>query len=1026
MRITDLHINGFGVFSEQNLSGFSSGVNVFLGNNEAGKSTCLSFLRYMLFGLPRKGKNISHHEPLRGGNHAGVLGLDTHKFGALRLERSFKPKRVGITGADGSQMDESALQALLGNVSRDLYTNVYGFSLTELQSKDALTGDAVRNALYGTVHGGGASYTDVMKHLSAKREVLYKKRGSVQPLNKHLKELEQLRKDMNASDDSVAAYLAVSQKISELEEALAERTAILRELGIEAGTVNVDIRLWSILTEYKEKKAALEDVQPLIEFPSEGISRFDSRNDSAQEKREQLSKLKSSIEIIKRDIEEKQAQVNIELVAQQDVVRALSDEKAVVAGKKSELEQLGLEQKTFERDLAETYEQLGSDWNTERVVAFDLSDNTRREVAQLEEQIDSAKQAATLAQNEASRLAGVLDDARRNVEQRTYEFEQNADVIRFSALGNEENSAPVDLQKNKEILRTVRTRLPMVLAAETGSSNSTIMMATSVGVVGAGIAALSQFVSTPPYTLYIGVTVLVLAIAGFVLASVQRKKKQEAQQQNILGIMNGAPLVFPQPAATEECLLQAEDLFEDMQRGLMACDALQEKLTLAQKQHDEALEQFEKGSRIDQEADEVLTTVNVQVEQWLLQRGLSSTLRVQHIPETLQLIKDAKSNISHLFDLKARKASVHGILEAFSKQQDALCAAAGIEPEYAFDRSIKRSATQDKLLRILTESQAAQAASKSLSEALHKDVESAKVLRDSLVKLEEEIHALFTAASATDEESFRKNHARYMQQQEIVSAFNALKASLTAASEDGDIEQLTARIGQQSEQELAVKASELSATIQEKEQEQEQLRQKLIQAKVEQEKLTSTEEQARQRTQSEELKEEANGLAKEWARFRIAEHLLSRARERFEREQQPEVVKQAGTFFKTITKGAYSGVFKPLGEENIFALAEDGTRREPEELSRGTVEQLYLSLRLGHILSHSGQNEPLPVIMDDIMVNFDPTRAASTAETIAELAAHNQVFLFTCHPQTVDLMQKHSENVGVYTVTNGLLDVVNG
>ncbi|WP_027361550.1 AAA family ATPase [Halodesulfovibrio aestuarii] len=1026
MRITDLYINGFGVFAEQKLSGFSSGVNVFLGNNEAGKSTCLSFLRYMLFGLPRKGKNISHYEPLRGGKHAGVLGLATQKFGALRLERSFKPKRVAITGGNGGQMDESALQALLGNVSRDLYTNVYGFSLTELQSKEALTGDAVRNALYGTVHGGGASYTDVMKHLSTKREALFKKGGKVLPLNKHIKDLEQLRKDMNACDDSVAAYLAVSQKISELEDELSERTVALRKLGIEAGTVNADIRLWGIFTEYKEKKAALEAVQPLVVFPQGGLHRFDSHNSSAQEKREQLAKVKAGIETTQREIEAKQALVNSELMMQQDVVRALSEEKAVMVGKQNELEQLGLEQKALQRDLAETFEQLGADWNAERVSAFDLSDNTRREVAQFEEQTGAAKQADTLAQNETARLAGVLEDARRNLEQYTYEFENNVDVKRFSALKGELNSASGDLQQSKDVLRAVRSRLPKVLASENASTITPFMVTAAFGVVGAGIVALPAFIPVSPYILYSGIAVIVLAIAGGVLTTMQRSKKISAQQHDVLELMSSAPLLFPQPEVTEECLLQAEDLFEDMQRGIMVCEALQEKLHLAQKQHDEAQKLFEEGSRNEQDAADILTRVNSKVKQWLTERGLSSGLRVQHIPETLQLIKDAKCNISQLSDLEARKTFVQGALEAFAKQQDALCAAACIEPEYAFDRTIKRSVTQDKLLRILTESQSAQIEILGLSDALRKDMESAKVLRDSVVKHEEEIHALFTAANAIDEESFRTKHAIYMQQQELLSAFNALNASLVAASDDGDISQLAARIGQQSEQELAIKASELAATIEEREKELEELRQELIQAKVEQEKLTSTEELALKRNQSEALKEEANGLAKEWARYRIAEHLLSRARERFEREQQPEVVKQAGIFFKTITKGAYSGVFKPLGEEDIFALAEDGTRRKPEELSRGTVEQLYLSLRLGHILSHSNQNEPLPVIMDDIMVNFDPIRAASTAETITELATHNQVFLFTCHPQTVEIMRNHAQDVGVYSVVNGLLDVATG
>lgn len=1023
MRITDLTIHGFGIFTEQELSGFSSGVNVFLGNNEAGKSTCLSFLRYMLFGLPRKGKNISHHEPLRGGNHSGVLGLDTDKFGAVRLERSFKPKRLSMSGVAGSQLNESVLQALLGNVSRELYTNVYGFSLTELQSRDALTGDAVRNALYGTVHGG-ASYTDVVKQLAAKREALFKKGGKVPPLNKHLKELEQMRKDMNASEDSVAAYITVSQQIAELDSELAERTAALRDMGIEAGTVNADIRLWNVFTEYKEKKAALEAFQSLQPFPQDGLIRFEACYAASKEKHEQQRLVVQGIESAKREINERQTQINGELLQQQDAVRALSDEKAVIVGKESELEQLLLKEKSLQRDLAEIFEQLGTDWTAERIKQFDLSDNTRREVALLEEQIDAAKHAVVLAQNETARLTGVFEDVQRTVERRTYEFEQNADVIRFAKWNGRQGSAKVDLQKAKEILRSVRSRLPLALAKAHGTTQPAILIPVVVGVVGAVITLLSVFDSASSGMAYAGIGIILLAVAGAFWGMKQLKSQQALQQDELVTLMRSAPIIFPNPEISEACLLQAEDTLEDIQRGFMAYEALQDKIRQAQKEYDGAQEQLRKAQCNKQGADDTLAAVHSKVAAWLSERGLSISLRVQHIPETLQLIKDAKFTLRQLSDFEARKYSIENTLNAYAKQQDALCIAAGIEPEYAFDKTIKRDITQDKLLRVLTESESAQVAVKTLSEALQKDVASAKALQESLAKLRDEISELFAIAGVKDENAFREAHAIYTKQQDLLSSFEMLKASLIAASEDSDITKLATRIGQQSQQELEATASELAASIEIKEREQEELRQQLIQAKVEQEKLTSMEEQAQQRAQSEALREEANGLAKDWARYRIAEHLLSRARERFEREQQPEVVKQAGKFFQTITKGAYSGVFKPLGEESIFALAQDGTRLEPEELSRGTVEQLYLSLRLGHILRHSQQNESLPIIMDDIMVNFDPTRAKSTAATIAELATYNQVFLFTCHPQTVDLIQEYAENPAVFTVQDGVLGSV--
>ena len=70
-------------------------------------------------------------------------------------------------------------------------------------------------------------------------------------------------------------------------------------------------------------------------------------------------------------------------------------------------------------------------------------------------------------------------------------------------------------------------------------------------------------------------------------------------------------------------------------------------------------------------------------------------------------------------------------------------------------------------------------------------------------------------------------------------------------------------------------------------------------------------------------------------------------------------------------------------------------------LSRGTSEQLYLALRFGlveHFVETSG--EPLPIVMDDILVNFDDERATRAARSIEELSKTCQIIYFTCHPTT--------------------------
>jgi uncharacterized protein YhaN len=45
----------------------------------------------------------------------------------------------------------------------------------------------------------------------------------------------------------------------------------------------------------------------------------------------------------------------------------------------------------------------------------------------------------------------------------------------------------------------------------------------------------------------------------------------------------------------------------------------------------------------------------------------------------------------------------------------------------------------------------------------------------------------------------------------------------------------------------------------------------------------------------------------------------------------------------------------------------------------------------------------LPLIMDDVLVNFDPERARAVAQELARFSTQHQVLIFTCHPETAQL-----------------------
>ncbi|MEA1933838.1 MAG: hypothetical protein U9N60_05340, partial [Thermodesulfobacteriota bacterium] len=81
-------------------------------------------------------------------------------------------------------------------------------------------------------------------------------------------------------------------------------------------------------------------------------------------------------------------------------------------------------------------------------------------------------------------------------------------------------------------------------------------------------------------------------------------------------------------------------------------------------------------------------------------------------------------------------------------------------------------------------------------------------------------------------------------------------------------------------------------------------------------------------------------------------------------------------------------------------------------LSRGTVEPLYLALRLALIADYSrSPGGAPPVLMDDILVNFDDKRSHYAAEAINRLGQDTQVLLLTCHERTIECFSKSNVHV---------------
>ncbi|MFQ5717466.1 MAG: ATP-binding protein, partial [Nitrospinales bacterium] len=156
-------------------------------------------------------------------------------------------------------------------------------------------------------------------------------------------------------------------------------------------------------------------------------------------------------------------------------------------------------------------------------------------------------------------------------------------------------------------------------------------------------------------------------------------------------------------------------------------------------------------------------------------------------------------------------------------------------------------------------------------------------------------------------------------------------------------------------------------------------------------------------------KERLNRYAQEWAACKIALFILEQAKQKYEQERQPDVIRAAEEIFSKVTGGEYRRIFKPFDNDEILVDNGAGQSKGVIEMSRGAREQLYLSMRLGLIKEYEARSEPLPVIMDDVLVNLDERRAR-TMDILNNFAQSRQIIILTCHQQALESYKKLGAN----------------
>lgn len=146
----------------------------------------------------------------------------------------------------------------------------------------------------------------------------------------------------------------------------------------------------------------------------------------------------------------------------------------------------------------------------------------------------------------------------------------------------------------------------------------------------------------------------------------------------------------------------------------------------------------------------------------------------------------------------------------------------------------------------------------------------------------------------------------------------------------------------------------------------------------------------------------------QYLRLRLASVVLREGIERYRKKNEGPVLARASELFRRLTLGSFDGLridFDDKGEQVLAGIRPGGETLLPTAMSDGTSDQLYLALRLASLEAWLQRNEPMPLVIDDVLVGFDNVRATATLEILAELSRHTQVIFFTHHAHLVELAQ---------------------
>ena len=414
MRISGLHIDGFGRFADRSFGPLERPVTVFYGPNEAGKSTLLEFVRRVLFGFPDGRSKTNPYPPLSGGRHGGRVAISNDAGELITIQRT-QGRGAGpvtLSASAGEAIPADELPRLLGHHSRSVFENIFAFTLDELNDESVLNDDSVNLQIY-SAGIGAMRLPAALATLDRQKKEIFVPRGSSQSVPKSANAIEHTNSELQNIAGYATEYRRQSERLAEVDRGLKDVGRRRLQLTSEKERYENLVRAWDPWNDFIGAEKQLAELPVVEAFPENGIARLESLETQAGTARQELSSSEERVQRIKASCEQEIEHLTI--LERADEVRVLERARSAFDQLVKDLPERRAELSTKRSELDASLANLGPDWDAERLGSFDLSLVVREDVANYGTRLQNARTAversqAGLAQEETA-LADTREDA---------------------------------------------------------------------------------------------------------------------------------------------------------------------------------------------------------------------------------------------------------------------------------------------------------------------------------------------------------------------------------------------------------------------------------------------------------------------------------------------------------------------------------------------------------------------------------------------------------------------------------------